>query len=285
MSANHLHHKQLPSDREFNLLAQQTTPSVSPGMEVGSGSSGSLLRTEPFSFESNLSRESFWARIVNKGPNGEEDYEDARYWVREVWLIANLDDRAEWVTEPRSDPPSQRRWVTATNVQEVYQLDHEAESHALEVSASDDPNIGALIQVGVDLEPPKSHNGLPRSAWKARYLFSRSVPTTGWCVIRTAPDPGARGLEVQRVIPKLDGTFEAIGPLQVVHCHPNTRGRHFIGLDSQNPDVNDPEVNILEMKRLYHNWYVLPLFRLTLEVINELRRYRISDCGARMFPI
>jgi hypothetical protein len=74
-------------------------------------------------WEEELSKGGFLAEILDHGPNDEEDYEDARYWVRELVETSAADTA---VTEPlslsndaliASEYPV--RYVTATNLAEL----------------------------------------------------------------------------------------------------------------------------------------------------------------------
>ena len=110
----------------------------------------------------NRGDKSFLAKITNIGPNNEDDFTDARYWVREV-ICTNSD--GDYTTEPTFAYPSKPsdmsltqwlgmvHWVAATNLDELVQ---EIPNHDLPIDET------VLIWV----QQISDQDGLPR------YIFS-----------------------------------------------------------------------------------------------------------------
>ncbi len=129
------------------------------GLEQGqSPSGGDYITLTPHLQDPANIRMSFYARIVSQGPEGEPDFEDARYWVKEVRLKDD-DDRLTFFNE--DDEVEGRLHVEAVNLAELRQASRGNETH--EKGFGDGPADDALVVHVFALIQP---DGTPR------YMFS-----------------------------------------------------------------------------------------------------------------
>lgn len=105
-------------------------------------------------------RETFKGFLTDQGPNGEEDFDDSRYWVRETdtaitysvntWAISGVVVRSDaTVDDPSESGGRWGRWVQATNIGEQI-----SDAHDLKVSEDPaDPSLGMPVIVSMFADP------------------------------------------------------------------------------------------------------------------------------------
>lgn len=189
-----------------------------------------------------ITRQTFVGQIASNGPmrsSGaplQDDFIDARYWVREVRENTPRDDGVAYAERPIlvSRPeelgeiftPQTLRWIPAVNLAELNLVDPLAEAHALGIMEDDDPDSGALVHVFWLLGP----FGAPK------YFFSSPIGGAGIkyaVIVDRIDDPLSRLLMVHEVRPRFiedkpwDGRYAFHGPgdspdhpLPIVSCRP-----------------------------------------------------------------
>lgn len=270
---------------ELNLLRETRPEVIDPRVTTYPhvGQVLSPIAPEEFARESSLwgkgGQVSFVGQIVPHGPEGEgqPDYEDSRYWVREIWESSPDDhpfnESPNWLIDPNEglDPENNNpiRWVTAHNLAEINPADPAAENHEVAATSLDD---GRLVKVDRIL----SQDGTPR------FLFN--APTGGggvaFAVIVERPGVTAKTLSIKWVRAKTgEGTFffEKVGEPELVMIWPGQRGRHFRGLevDRVTGPLMDAD-NVLPVHFVDGMWYVHQLLRLTTLAPSPL--VNASDC-------
>jgi len=233
----------------------------------------------------------FIGQIVPHGPSPESDpdYEDSRYWVREIYEASppgHLFSQAPiWADDPNGElaeeePPYLIRWVTASNLAEISLNDPNNETHSLASTGptQDDegnpivPDDGQLVEVSRVL----SVDGT------ARFLFNASTGgDTAFCVVVENPGLTAQVLEVKWVTPEIlpTGTLRYVmsaEPEQVM-IWPMQFGRHFKGF-AVTPSFGTVREghNVLEATRVGGVWYVKQTLRYT--TMHPSPTIDASDC-------
>lgn len=127
--------------------------------------------------------ESWWGILLNKGPNAEPDYTNARYWVRRTYFDqSNFDSQTiKYAAKLKEDTTlDERRWVTATNIDEI-----NGETHVLNVldptaekkpdSSKPDKDITRAVYVRVYCVLGACELDTPNKKPFKQYVFSRPI--------------------------------------------------------------------------------------------------------------
>ncbi len=232
----------------------------------------------------------FIGQIVPHGPSPESDpdYEDSRYWVREIYEASPpghlFNQGPIWVGDPNSElgeeeAPYLIRWVTASNLAEIRLDDPENETHSLASTGPTEdedgnaivPDDGQLVEVSRVL----SVDGT------ARFLFNASTGgDTAFCVIVENPGLTAQVIEVKWVTP--DTSFGSLryrmsDESEQVMIWPLQFGRHFKGF-AVTPSFGVVQAghNVLEATRVGGVWYVKQTLRWT--TMHPSPTIDASDC-------
>ena len=141
---------------------------VNPGERMRAAQHNDLVRAVraiPVPYDKPEWPDVFVAIVMDEGPDSEDDYDDERYWVKEVYCSDTTGDIHDEITftamtcDPASTPPTGfGRYVTATNLAEKADPAHEL-------------TVGNYVQVFrlYDSQTP----GV------VRYFFTSSVPAAG----------------------------------------------------------------------------------------------------------
>lgn len=124
---------------------QFTAGMVDDGMMATVDAGGiNLQRANPTPYatqDASSASYSFVAKVVDKGPDNLPDYDDARYWVQEVWPVFNLGDAPlelsnEGLVKDNPEPDDYPlRWLTATNLAE-WRPEVSDQTHELDADGS-----------------------------------------------------------------------------------------------------------------------------------------------------
>jgi hypothetical protein len=113
--------------------------------------------------------------IQEAGPEDEDNYEDARYWVRRMYPSNYTQDKTAELTLDAWNPDSPyHEWVTAHNIGEFTSGTHLVA-------------VGEIVQVKEELDRAR-----PR---KNRFVFDRAIVPPQVQLVRVAKDGGSPGSE------------------------------------------------------------------------------------------
>ena len=282
--------------------------SVADGYMANVLSGGMTFAPQPLAdyggWETGLTVQGFIAKIVDKGPvppppEGEPpqdpppepppDYEDARYWVQELFESSKADSTiAEGVSFiAEAIPPADEveaeakypvRHTTATNLSE-WSTEPKNQTHLLNTGGDTIVRVGML----------QTFDGV------AKFYFTRDVSTAiKWVVVRPiAPaDVDKNWIKVQEVRPKLpepepepepekgrgtwEGEWETVGNEIDVLVYPNQRAGEFEAyVWPAGVTVND-QANILPVVRVGAHYWLWQYIPYNLERLPENMAF--GDC-------
>lgn len=177
--------------------------------------------------------------IVENGPNGEDDFEDARYWVQSAFVSNDTDDPDEPAAVSVYEPDRPGRFAIrpVTNLGEI-----DDQSHGL------DP--GTIVRTWH--QPDRSETPAPIRRWLMNVLDGSAK----FCIVRSIPNPEVHTLMVQRVRHR-DGEWRTHGNAIERDTYPVMRAKFYAGLVV--PGSGEQVVNqgwaTLELKgRIVHPW-------------------------------
>lgn len=235
--------------KDINAFIESTRRSahirVADGYMANVLSGGMTFAPQPLAdyggWETGLTVQGFIAKIVDKGPvplppespEPPPDYEDARYWVQELFESSQADSTiADGITfTAEAIPPADEveaeakypvRHFTATNLAE-WAADTKNQTHLLNTGGDTIVRVGML----------QTFDGV------AKFYFTRDIPSVStaikWVVVRPiAPaDVNKNSVNVQEVEPKLntddewEGEWQTVGEVVDVLVYPNQRAGEF----------------------------------------------------------
>lgn len=208
----------------------------------------------------------WWGLVKDKGPNGEDDYTDERYWVARA-LINSTEPPLTFLEEPEGNPeqPNPLHYtVTATNITEI-----PYNSHSIL------PSTPVRITEEYDnADPPET-----------QYWFEAAADGERFCVVRSIESPATRPLMVQLVVrippppgQPWDGRYRFEGAFFNAWSWPGCVGRHYQGLATAATDPNSPGVTVTLIKAIENAWHVFPISKRHQARLTNAELVRLSDC-------
>lgn len=197
--------------------------------------------------------------IVENGPDGEDDFEDARYWVQSAFVsndTNNPDEPAE-VTVYEMDRPGRFAIRPVTNLGEI-----EDQSHGLDV--------GQIVRTWH--QPDRSENPASIRRWLMAVMGGGS---TRFCIVRGLRVPTGHELDIQ-LVRKREGAWRTHGDIRIADTYPVMMAKFYEGLVVLSPSE---EVNqgwpVLEL----HGNVVHPWSKVITPGISHADGVRGDDCN------
>lgn len=216
-------------------------------------------------------RDAFIGQIVEKGPAEQDDFTDARYWVREL-IDTDMDPtrsaeplrlelRDDWLNETvpaRNQAVWPSQWTAATNLSE---LGPGPETHSL---------------------PPSTTVHLFRNvSLGSRTHFYFNSPVAGaerFAIVRDIHGGDTKFVTVQEVRGQADdpSIMESVGDPWPVAVWPGLRSRHYEGFVWVGSTI-EPATSIISARRINGVWYAAQILRWKTQQMPP--GLRVSDCG------
>lgn len=261
-----------------------------PSMGLSSSSYGGVrsLALDPLFNNPRLIRQSLVGVIVSEGPEGEADYTDARYWVREV--IEHSGGKTEEDTRKRpkwkrladfGDPeePFPAKWITAYNLTEGSinpGSNAEDETHDLAVGGV------TLVHVFAVESPARTLHHYFVSGGKG----GGGENTAFAVVTKTGVAPGYEPEDIKTTVVQANAnaggtltlarTEEGLLDEKAVWTWPGTRAKHYTAY-KWNMETITEATPILPVIRIGGKFYVQQYNRYSLQP--RPLNVRTTDCG------
>lgn len=252
-------------------------------VEVGQGLTGTAtehgilispqaVRSYAFG-EGRLGGDAFLAKLVFSGPEDEPDYDDARYWVLELFEggeNSHVDDRLsleEMIQDPENEDVYPTRQFTATNLAEWRADPNAVESHALGTDGS------AIVRVHMVLSPDGT----------SHFYFRERTPDTGAVIVRDILDGQSDVVTVQAVRPVFIDerrVYQISGAAFPMLTWPGFFSYHYEGHVWLGEQVQS-ETHILPAVRMWGDWHVQQMPRWRIR--NVPTGMRTTDCSLVSF--
>ena len=223
---------------------------------------------------------SFIGKVVDEGPDGAEDYTDARYWVKELIEASPADPLPKNTDRPKFEPLELKlqdnvrfagfkpKLITATNLSEynVSEDDGSADTHDVEVDGS----------VVVHCHLIRGRGGVER------WLFTHGGKGGGgeqaYVVVREVFAAPSLNVRVQKVVYDLEAdpvVIKTVGGTFMAHCKPGIVSSQYL-LWQWQTQIHQTQTRYLKIDKVGGLWILtrepdLMTDRLPLGV-------RWSDC-------
>lgn len=260
----------------INRLSESTEIGLGPGLMAGVTRHGMVVGVEPNLGNWGYVSNSWLGRIIRRGPDSQPDFDDSRYWVREVRWGGDGDPYTARPTFTSENDNTFRRWVAAVNIAEYRGSSPAIENHSLVEDYPSNPDDGPLVWV----------HGMVTKRLRLLHWFSGAlggaVEGYPFVVIRNFISEDSWYVEVERIVPNdsdpYDGGLEFDGEIIPAVCRPGTRGRHFQHLVYSGSNANDPLVQCCELVSARGLNWVSPALKLGLVRVPPGTPYRVSNC-------
>ena len=216
-------------------------------------------------------RQAFLGKIVTQGPEDEPDFEDCRYWVREVVHDNPSENPGPW--DRMNLIPEGNRWVAAHNLAEYNANSPDDDSHSLVFG--DTPLV--WVQLTVD----------PMSRYQRWYFTRQAIAGIRYGVVRRITNTEGRTLWVQGVQEDENGQEQFVGDIVELAVWSKTKAGWYWPFvwppgDEGGSDTVEMETSVLPVLYVDGAWRVFQYFKEAppeLPAFPGATTWPMSDCN------